>query len=85
MHIIQKSMSIVPKDHSKVLEKEITNSHSMFEFTKNASKHCFTPKVNFDKHFFSTLPLFHLSHTNEEKETRLSLNIRFKNLFLLMD
>ena len=76
-----KSMSIVPKDHSKVLEKEITNSHSMFEFTKNASKHCFTPKVNFGQALLFHPSLFHLSHTNEEKETRLSLNIRFKNLF----
>lgn len=76
-----KSMSVVPKEESKLLAKSISNSNSMIEFTKNASEICYTPKVDFGQALLFHPSLFHLSHTNKEKETRLSLNIRFKNLF----
>jgi len=76
-----KSMSVVPKEQSKLLANSISESKSMVEFTKNASDICYTPKVDFGQALLFHPSLFHLSHTNEEKETRLSLNIRFKNLY----
>lgn len=76
-----KSMSVVPKEESKLLANSISYSNSMIEFTKNASEICHTPKVDFGQALLFHPSLYHLSHTNQENETRFSLNIRFKNLF----
>ena len=65
-----KSMSVVPKEESKILAKSISNSNSMIEFTRNASEICYTPKVNFGQALLFHPSLFHLSHTNKEKRDK---------------
>ena len=62
----------------KFLEKNKKNWSKFEQYAKKNSKN---PKVDYGNGLFFHAGLFHGSNINKEKETRISLNVRFKNLF----
>ena len=62
----------------KFLEKNKKNWSKFEQYAKKNSKN---PKVDYGNALFFHAGLFHGSNINKEKETRISLNVRFKNLF----
>ncbi len=77
-----KSMYILDFDKTnkalKFLQKNKLKWNRFEQYAKKISKN---PKVDYGTALFFHAGLLHGSNINKEKETRISLNVRFKNLF----
>ena len=77
-----KSMYILDyKSTNRALNFLQKNKNQWKEFEKFSKKISKNPKVNYGQALFFHSGLLHGSNINKENETRISLNIRFKNLF----
>jgi len=77
-----KSMYILDKRSTdKSLKFLNKNKNNWKKFENYAKKLSINPSISFGQGLFFFSGLIHGSEINREKETRISLNVRFKNLF----
>jgi len=76
-----KSMFIADRERSLMGVEMLKQGKSYQEYGKYTESHSENLKISFGSGCFFSAGLSHGCHVNVEKETRWSLNIRYKNLF----
>ena len=76
-----KAMYILSSGSTKAAYENLGKHGDWTAFEKEAIVASQNPKVNFGQALFFSTAVLHGSEVNKENETRVSLNIRFKNMF----
>ncbi|MDA8675831.1 hypothetical protein N9M53_03980 [Alphaproteobacteria bacterium] len=76
-----KAMYILDFEDTKDAYEKLKNDGNWGKFEQIALDTSQNPEVNFGQALFFSSAVLHGSEINKEKETRVSLNIRFKNIF----
>ena len=76
-----KAMYILNHQDTKAVYNSFTGTEDWSTFEKQALSLSQRPAVNFGQALMFSTAVLHGSEINQEQETRVSLNIRFKNIF----
>tara|TARA_B110000008_G_C16860288_1_gene520437 strand:- start:19 stop:795 length:777 start_codon:yes stop_codon:yes gene_type:complete len=76
-----KGMYIVDYESTCDLYDDLEKNQDWEHFEKKSIKKSSSTPVSFGEALFFSTAILHGSHINQENETRISLNIRFKNIF----
>ena len=76
-----KSMYMVDYQKTKELYKSLEHDQDWENFERDAIKQSVRPDVKFGEALIFSTTVLHGSTINQESETRVSLNVRYKNMF----